>query len=124
VLALLLAVAAFFVVGLGPGFAALAGVGVLVLVQLPGWLVSRGRHGELTDSGTVAAEHWLGVREYLRADGGFTDAPPTSVAIWGPYLAYAVALDATGFKLRIAASPTVGPPLEMPAARYPRGVAN
>ena len=106
VLALVLVVAALLLAGSGPGTAIAAGLGLSLLVQAPGLWASRRRHGVLTANGAEAAAHWKGVADYLRADRAFTNAPPTSVAIWGPYLAYAVALDATDFDLSIAPSTT------------------
>jgi Predicted membrane protein (DUF2207) C-terminal domain len=104
VLALVLVVAALLLAGSGPGTAIAAGLGLSLFVQAPGLWASRRRHGILTATGTEAAVHWKGVGDYLRADREFTNAPPTSVAIWGPYLAYAVALDTTEFDLAIAPS--------------------
>ena len=104
VLALVLVVAALLLAGSGPGSAIAGGLGLSLLVQAPGLWASRRRHGVLTAQGAEAAAHWKGVGDYLRADREFTNAPPTSVAIWGPYLAYAVALDATDFDLTIAPS--------------------
>jgi hypothetical protein len=45
-----------------------------------------------TSSGLECAGRWLGLRENLLADGTFPSLPPTAVAIWDRYLAYAVAL--------------------------------
>lgn len=44
-----------------------------------------------TDEGLAAAGRWLGLAENLEAAGSFPDLPPTAVAIWDRYLAYAVA---------------------------------
>ena len=106
--------AALLLAGSGPGPAIAGGLALSLLVQAPGLWASRRRHGVLTAKGAEAAAHWKGVRGYLRADTEFTNAPPTSVAIWGPYLAYAAALEATDFDLSIAP----------PTARYRSGVAD
>jgi hypothetical protein len=45
-----------------------------------------------TPEGLSTAGRWLGLRENLEADGTFPSLPPTAVAIWDRYLAYAVAL--------------------------------
>jgi hypothetical protein len=45
-----------------------------------------------TPEGLAAAGRWLGLRQNLASDGTFPDLPPTAVAIWDRYLAYAVAL--------------------------------
>ncbi len=45
-----------------------------------------------TSAGLACAGRWLGLRENLLADGTFPSLPPTAVAIWDRYLAYAVAL--------------------------------
>jgi hypothetical protein len=45
-----------------------------------------------TPDGLRTAGRWLGLRENLEADGTFPSLPPTAVAIWDRYLAYAVAL--------------------------------
>lgn len=44
-----------------------------------------------TPAGLQSAGRWLGLAENLRADGTFPDLPPTAVAVWDRYLAYAVA---------------------------------
>src|SRR5205823_3532007 len=45
-----------------------------------------------TPEGLRIAGRWLGLRENLEADGTFPSLPPTAVAIWDRYLAYAVAM--------------------------------
>jgi Predicted membrane protein (DUF2207) len=50
-----------------------------------------GRRQRDTETGLVAASRWLGTRRHLR-EGAFADLPPTAVAIWERYLAYAAAL--------------------------------
>ena len=45
-----------------------------------------------TPAGRAASGHWLGVRRFLRHDGGFADLPPAAVAIWQRYLSYGIAL--------------------------------
>ena len=45
-----------------------------------------------TPSGRAASGRWLGVRRFLRHDGGFADLPPAAVAIWQRYLSYGIAL--------------------------------
>jgi hypothetical protein len=59
-----------------------------------------------TDAGLAAAGRWLGLRENLDAGGSFPELPPTAVAVWDRYLAYAVALDlaaATAHTLHLGA---------------------
>jgi hypothetical protein len=45
-------------------------------------------------AGLAAASRWLGVRDFLRHDSSFADAPPAAVAIWDRLLAYGTALGA------------------------------
>ena len=45
-----------------------------------------------TATGRAAGGRWLGVRRFLRHDGGFADLPPAAVAIWQRYLSYGIAL--------------------------------
>lgn len=45
-----------------------------------------------TAAGRAAGGRWLGVRRFLRHDGGFADLPPAAVAIWQRYLSYGIAL--------------------------------
>src|SRR4051794_9857568 len=45
-------------------------------------------------AGSAAAARWLGVRNFLRHDESFQDAPPAGVAIWDRLLAYGVAVGA------------------------------
>lgn len=52
--------------------------------------VQSGRRQRDTNLGLQAGGRWLGVRRYLR-EGAFEDLPPTSVAVWERYLAYAAA---------------------------------
>lgn len=45
-----------------------------------------------TAAGLTASARWLGLRDNLRGGGAFPDLPPTAIAVWDRYLAYAVAL--------------------------------
>ena len=71
-------------------------VGAFLGLSLIVWFVlmsgfARLRAERDTAAGLEAAGRWLGLAENLRADGTFPDLPPTAVAIWDRYLAYAVA---------------------------------
>jgi hypothetical protein len=71
-------------------------VGAFVGIGVVGWgvlmAVFRALRAERdTDEGLAAAGRWLGLAENLEAAGSFPDLPPTAVAIWDRYLAYAVA---------------------------------
>jgi hypothetical protein len=71
---------------------AVFGVGFVVFSVLMG-IFGALRADRDTDAGLAAAGRWLGLRENLAADGTFPELPPTAVAVWDRYLAYAVALD-------------------------------
>jgi hypothetical protein len=73
-------------------FVPLLAIGLLVLL---GAAANRPRRQVLTGSGRRAAEHWLGVREWLRAHPEFRQLPPASVAVWDRYLSYGAALGVT-----------------------------
>jgi hypothetical protein len=47
----------------------------------------------LSPRGRAVRAHWERHRDELGANDGFADLPPTSVVIWGRYLAFAAALD-------------------------------
>jgi hypothetical protein len=72
----------------GSGFAVAAGLWLVALTvggaKLRAW--------RETPAGSAAAARWLGVRNFLRHDESFQDAPPAGVAIWDRLLAYGVAL--------------------------------
>jgi hypothetical protein len=55
-------------------------------------LLVRGRHSILTDKGTEAGAHWLGVRRFVADYGSFEDLPPAAVAVWDRFLAYGAAM--------------------------------
>lgn len=71
------------------GVLRIATVGVIIWAL---WWLRRG--DTYTASGKAAVSEWLGVRTYLQADPAFATLPPSGVAIWGRYAAYAVALGA------------------------------
>jgi hypothetical protein len=48
-----------------------------------------------TPKGREVAARWLGVKQVLRGNDGFTDLPPSAVAVWDRYLAYGAALGTT-----------------------------
>ena len=48
------------------------------------------RGGRLTDAGKAARDRHDAFRRYLHDFGTLEDEPPVAVALWGPYLAYAV----------------------------------
>ena len=83
----------------------------------------RNRRGVYSPIGRRATAHWLGVREYLAADSELCAAPARSVAIWGPYFAYAVAFGLAHPNLRVlaphpkAVAPRPDPP--EPEVRHP-----
>jgi hypothetical protein len=72
----------------------LLGVAFLIsgAVGLLAWRTTR-LHAQLdTPAGAAAAAHWLGVREFYRNSGQFTEKSAASVAIWDQHLAYATAM--------------------------------
>jgi hypothetical protein len=73
-------------------------IGALLGIGFATFSVLMGIFGALradrdTDAGLAAAGRWLGLRDNLAADGTFPELPPTAVAVWDRYLAFAVALD-------------------------------
>lgn len=48
-----------------------------------------------TAQGREVAGRWLGVKQWLRGNDGFTDLPPAAVAVWDRYLGYGAALGTT-----------------------------
>ncbi len=48
-----------------------------------------------TAQGREVAAHWLGVKQWMRGNDGFSDLPPASVAVWDRYLGYGAALGTT-----------------------------
>jgi predicted membrane protein DUF2207 len=101
-LAALAAAVGLWLFGLSIGNAVLIAALGVTAFWAPFVLVSLGRRGVLTRAGREAADQWLGVRKYLLNDGQLQDAPPTAIVVWGPYLAYAVALGATDLDFGIA----------------------
>jgi hypothetical protein len=79
----------------------LVGIGALLIGRGITAVAGRGRLGVLTQAGIEAAAHWLGVRAYVAADSELCAAPARSIAIWGPYYAYAVALGVAHPTLRV-----------------------
>jgi uncharacterized membrane protein len=77
------------------------GLATAALLTVPYMWLFRSVKGKLSPAGREAAQQWLGVREYLRNDPVLKDAPPNAVAMWGPYLAYAVAFDVTRIDLMV-----------------------
>lgn len=72
----------------------LLGVAFLLagLLGVSAWRMSR-PHAQLdTPAGVEAASHWLGVREFYRNIGEFTEKSAAAVAIWDQHLAYATAM--------------------------------
>jgi hypothetical protein len=56
------------------------------------WRTTRAGAQRDTPAGVAAAAHWLGVRDFYRNTGEFTDKSAASVAIWDQHLAYATAM--------------------------------
>lgn len=78
-------------VTLGNGLLAL-GLVLAGLVGVLAWRMSR-LHAQLdTPAGVEAASHWIGVRDFYRNTGEFTEKSAASVAIWDQHLAYATAM--------------------------------
>jgi Predicted membrane protein (DUF2207) C-terminal domain len=71
---------------LGAAFVVAAALGVLA------WRTTRRGAQRDTPAGAAAASHWLGVRDFYRNTGEFTDKSAASVAIWDQHLAYATAM--------------------------------
>lgn len=78
-------------VTLGNGLLALAfllaGLVVLLAVRM-----SRLHAQRDTPAGVAAASYWMGVRDFYRKTGEFTEKSAASVAIWDHHLAYATAM--------------------------------
>ena len=72
----------------------LAGLSVIVAVLLSAVAVWVSRFGAQKDTpaGVAAAAHWMGVRDFYRNTGEFSEKSAASVAIWDHHLAYATAL--------------------------------
>ncbi len=72
----------------------LLGVAFLVAGALTvlAWRTSRFHAQRDTPAGVKAATHWMGVREFYRNTGEFTEKSAASVAIWDQHLAYATAM--------------------------------
>lgn len=70
------------------GLALLGGFAVLFLAGK----VTRTDSQADTPAGREAAAHWLGVRDFYRDSGRFSDKPAASVAVWERHLAHATAM--------------------------------
>lgn len=72
----------------------LAGLAIVVAVVLAYVSVRVSRYAAQRDTpaGVAAAAHWLGVRDFYRKTGEFTEKSAASVAIWDHHLAYATAM--------------------------------
>jgi hypothetical protein len=84
----------YAMVGLFGGGACVLMPMVFVMMAVLGHRVQRYRP---TRAGRRVMAYWLGVRRYLRGQGGFAELPPAGVEVWGRYLAYGSALGATPF---------------------------
>jgi hypothetical protein len=71
---------------LGAAFVVAAMVGILA------WRTTRAGAQRDTPAGVEAASHWMGVRDFYRNTGEFTNKSAASVAIWDQHLAYATAM--------------------------------
>jgi hypothetical protein len=111
-------------------------IGAFIGVALIAWgalmtLFHKLRAERDTTKGLDVAGRWLGLRENLLADGTFPSLPPTAVAIWDRYLAYAVALGVAattersiplGAESDTEAWSSVGGHWRIVRVRYPRRV--
>ncbi|WP_203911739.1 DUF2207 family protein [Rhizocola hellebori] len=68
--------------------------GVLVLLALLG-LIAAGQRVQHTPAGITAAQHWLGVRQFMRGHSSFVEDPPTAAKRWERYLGYGAAMGVT-----------------------------
>ena len=71
---------------LGLAFVVAASLGLLA------WRTARLHAQRDTPAGVAAASHWMGVRDFYRNTGEFTEKSAASVAIWDQHLAYATAM--------------------------------
>jgi hypothetical protein len=71
---------------LGVAFVVAAMLGILA------WRTTRAGAQRDTPAGVQAASHWMGVRDFYRNTGEFTEKSAASVAIWDQHLAYATAM--------------------------------
>jgi len=71
---------------LGLAFVVAGALGVLA------WRTTRLGAQRDTPAGVEAAAHWMGVRDFYRNTGEFTNKSAASVAIWDQHLAYATAM--------------------------------
>jgi hypothetical protein len=78
--------ASFGNIVLGLAFVVAALLGVLA------WRTTRLGAQRDTPAGVEAAAHWMGVRDFYRNTGEFTNKSAASVAIWDQHLAYATAM--------------------------------
>lgn len=71
---------------LGAAFVVAAMLGIIA------WRTTRIGAQRDTPAGVTAASHWMGVRDFYRNTGEFTNKSAASVAIWDQHLAYATAM--------------------------------
>jgi hypothetical protein len=80
--------------GTGPKlWSVLAAIGVVGVAVLTAARFDRYRQRD-TDTGLVAASHWLGVRRGYAEVGSYDELPPAAVVLYERHLAYAAAMDA------------------------------
>lgn len=85
----------------GTGNASAIVAGFLVLLALGG-LAAAGQRMQHSAAGVEAAQHWLGVRAFMRSHTSFAEQPPTTIDKWVRYMAYGSALGVThGARLEI-----------------------
>ncbi len=72
---------------------AMAVIGAVILGITVASALQASRAVRATPAGNEVAARWLGVRRFLADHGQFDAVPAAGVAIWGPYLGHAVALD-------------------------------
>jgi hypothetical protein len=65
---------------------------VAAMLGILAWRTTRIGAQRDTPAGAAAASHWMGVRDFYRNTGEFTDKSAASVAIWDQHLAYATAM--------------------------------
>jgi hypothetical protein len=71
---------------LGLAFVVASSLGLLA------WRTTRLHAQRDTPAGVAAASHWMGVRDFYRNTGEFTEKSAASVAIWDHHLGYATAM--------------------------------
>ncbi len=62
------------------------------MLSILAWRTTRVGAQRDTPAGVAAASHWMGVRDFYRNTGEFTEKSAASVAIWDQHLAYATAM--------------------------------